>query len=544
MKLFQPLLDEGFVAKNQSFIAWIPYVIILIFIFRGLASFLSTYFMGWVARNVVMVFRQQMFSHLLKLPTSFYDSATSGELLAKITYNVEQVADACTDALTVLVRETFTAICLLAVMLSISWRLTLLFFFVVPMMAAIMHVVSKRLRKLSSTIQDSVGEVTHVAEEAIEGQKVVKAFGGQAFEEKRFEAATQHNRRQEMKLITTSAASIPLVQLVGAVVLASTVYIATLGPEHILKTEITPGAFAAMITAMIALLKPIRLLTKVNANIQKGIAGAASIFEFLDSKLEVDEGTQTIERSKGSIVFDGVNFEYETRKGEKTISDISFEVRPSETVAIVGRSGSGKSTLVSLLPRFYECFGDIKIDGQNIRDLSLASLRSQISIVSQQVTLFNDTIFNNIAYGLEQVSTENVMAAAKSANAYEFIKELPEGFQTVVGENGVRLSGGQKQRIAIARAILKQAPILVLDEATSALDTESERKIQEALDKLMSQCTTLVIAHRLSTIEKADRIIVMDQGRIIESGNHHSLMKENGIYATLRQMQYQDKVVA
>lgn len=537
-KLLQPLLNQGFVDHDVTFIHWIPFVVIGIFIVRGLATFLSTFFMGWVGRNVVMNFRQEMFQHLMKLPTSYYDHTSSGEILSKIIYNVEQVADASSDALTVLVRESCTALGLIAVMLSISWRLTLLFIVTVPLMAIIMSGVSKRMRAVSARIQASMGNVTHVAEEAIEGQKVIKAFGGQAYETEQFKKATHHNRQQEMKLIVTSAINIPMIQVIGSVALAITVYLATLNPEHVLKTAITPGAFAAMMAAMIMLLKPIKQLTKVNSNIQKGIAGAASIFAFLDQKPEIDTGTKVITPVKGEVAFRQVSFTYASAENQTTLDNISFDVKAGETIAIVGRSGAGKSTIASLLPRFYEAHGEILIDGVNIRSMPLAHLRKQIAIVSQHVTLFNDTVARNIAYGQDDATPEQIIKAAESAYALDFIERLPQGLETVIGENGVRLSGGQRQRIAIARAILKKAPILVLDEATSALDTESERHIQAALDKLMAQCTTLVIAHRLSTIENANRIMVIDKGRIAEIGTHEALMLKKGLYANLRAMQY------
>lgn len=540
IKMLEPLLDKGFVAHNRNFIQWIPFFVVGIFIVRGIATFLSTFFMGWVGRNVVMNFRQEMFKHLLKLPTAYFDRTTSGEILSKIIYNVEQVADASSDALTVLVRETCTAVGLMIVMLSISWRLTFLFIVTVPLMAMVMHFVSKKMRMVSSRIQESMAKVTHVAEEAIEGQKVIKTFGGQTFETARFKETTQHNRRQEMKLISTSSISIPMVQLIGSFALAVTVYLATLDPQSTLKTAISPGAFAAMMAAMIALLKPIKQLTKVNSNIQKGIAGAASIFKFLDEKIEVDNGQTHLKNVQGNIGFKAVSFSYEQDKTDNqthTLENIHFTVQAGETVAIVGRSGGGKSTLVNLLPRFYEGQGEILIDGVNVKDMPLSHLRQQIAIVSQQVTLFNDTVARNIAYGCEQATREDIVQAASSAYAMDFINRLPQGLDTLIGENGVRLSGGQRQRIAIARAILKKAPILILDEATSALDTESERHIQAALEKLMAQCTTLVIAHRLSTIENADRIIVIDKGHIAEIGTHAELIARNGLYASLRALQ-------
>lgn len=536
IKLLEPLLDKGFVDHDMTFIRYIPMIVIGIFIIRGMATFLSTFFMGWVGRNIVMKFRQIMFTHLLRLPTAYYDKMSTGEILSKLIYNVEQVADASSDAITVLIRESCMVLGLMAVMLSISWRLTFLFLILTPIMAGIMSFVGKRMRMVSSRVQGSMGGVAHSTEEAIEGQKVIKAFGGEEYERKRFDDVIQYNRRQEMKLIATSSISIPIIQLVGSFALAGTIYLATLHPEHTLRTAITPGAFAAMMTAMIALLKPIKQLTKVNSNIQKGLAGAISIFAFLDQETEKDEGKQVLKTVKGKIDFRGVSFSYDNVR--PILENVSFDIQPGETMAIVGRSGGGKSTLVSLLPRFYEAQGEICIDGMNIRDFSLANLRSHIAMVSQHVILFNDTIGNNIAYGKENASEEDIIKAARSAYAMEFIEKLPEGLQTRIGENGVRLSGGQRQRIAIARAILKNAPILILDEATSALDSESERYIQAALDVLMKKCTTMVIAHRLSTIENASRIIVIEQGKIVEMGTHAELMALNAHYAQLRMMQY------
>ena len=540
--LLEPLLNEGFVARNEGFIRWIPATILGIFALRGLATFLSTYFMGWVGRTVVMNFRQRLFRKYLHLPHKFYDDHSSGELLSRITFNVEQVAGACTDALTVLVRESCTAIGLLVVMLTISVPLTLLFFITMPMMAIVMHMFSKRLRKYSGRVQDSMAQVTHASEEAVEGHQVVKIFTGQVRAEGGFSQIVQDNRHQEMRHIITEAVSIPIIQMLGACALATTVWLATADTN--ISASISPGAFAAMISAMLLLLKPIKQLTKVNSTIQRGIAGAASIYDMLDESSEVDEGQHVLTASKGKVVYQDVNFHYpSSTQDRKTLHDINFTAEPGETVAIVGKSGGGKSTLAGLLPRFYDCEGDILIDGHRIKDITLSSLRANIAIVSQNITLFNETIGYNIGYGAPDgaASDSDIRDAAKAAFLLPFIESLTDGFDTMVGENGLRLSGGQRQRIAIARAMIKKAPILILDEATSALDTESERHIQSALVGLMSSCTTLVIAHRLSTIENADKILVVDAGHIIEMGTHTELMAKGGAYVNLRRLQFSDE---
>lgn len=538
--LIKPIINQGFIAKDRHFIHWLPLIVISVFISRGAAVFVSNYFVAKVGRNVVMNFRQQIFTHLLKLPASFYDAESSGQLLSKLVYNVEQVSEATTYALLIMVQEGVLAIGLIFVMFSLSWQLTLLFMIVAPVIAFLSRYTSKRLRRLSLSVQKSVADVSHIAEESIEGYRVIRTFGGEQYEMDKFTKATKLNRQRELKIVTTNAIGTSGVQILLSISIAMILYLATL--PHI---SITAGAFAALVAAMFTLLRPIRRINQVNNIIQKGIAGAQSVFELLDIPAEQDTGRLSLNRAKGQIRFRNVSFTY-PRSEREVLSNIDLEVRPGEVIALVGRSGSGKSTLVSLLPRFYELpKGSIEIDGIDIREYLLADLRQQFAFVSQHVTLFNDSIGHNIAYGrFGDASEADVLHAAEAAHALEFIKDLPDKFDTLIGENGVLLSGGQRQRIALARAILKNAPILILDEATSALDTESERHIQAALDELMRQRTTLVIAHRLSTIENADRIVVMDKGRIVEIGTHKELLELNGYYARLHALQFRESPIS
>lgn len=533
--VLKPILDKGFIAKDTLFIKWLPLGIVIAFILRGVAGFMSNYFMTSAGRNVVMRFRQDIFAHLLKLPAPFYDNTSSGQLLSTLLYNVEQVAKASTDALVTIVQESFLITGLLGVMILTSWQLSLLFLIATPLIATIARRSSKRMRQLSKNVQNSMGGVTHVAEEAIEGYKVIRMFGGETYETNKFNILSEKNRSRELKVIATNTLASSGVQLVAGSVIACIIYLAT---SH--YTSITPGAFMSMIASMLALLKPMRNLTTVNSTIQKGIAAAESIFALLDQPAEKDVGNCSLQRVKGRIVYENVSFAYQAEK--RVLSNISFVAEPGQTIALVGRSGSGKSTLINLLPRFYDGYtGKILMDDMDIHEIKLSDLRNQFALVSQHVTLFNDTIANNIAYGrLSKVSDAEIIEATKAAHAYDFIQELPQGLQTLVGENGVLLSGGQRQRLAIARALLKDAPILVLDEATSALDTEAERHIQAALEELMQHRTTLVIAHRLSTVERADKILVMDAGQIVETGNHQELLALNGYYAKLYRMQFRD----
>lgn len=532
--LLKPVLDEGFIAKNTVFIRWLPLIILTAFLIRGIAGFVSSFYMARVARNVVMQFRQKMFSHLLRLPADFYDGTSAGQLLSALIYNVEQVAKASTDALVTVVQESCFISGLFIVMLSISWKLTLLFMIIVPIVAKTARYASKRMRQLSSNVQQSMGEITQIAEEAIEGYKVIRTFGGEAYENEKFIRSTERNKFRELKVTATNALATAAVQQLAGCAVAVTIYLATLG-----TSEITAGGFTSILAAMLAMLKPMRNLTTVSSTIQRGVAGAEAIFALLDQEPEKDTGTRRVDRVKGAIEYRDVCFSY-SRSGRVVLQNIHFKVEPSQVVALVGRSGGGKTTLVNLLPRFYDDYtGEILIDGIDIRSFRLADLRNQFALVSQHVTLFNDTIAKNIAYGcFSEVSEEHIIRAAEAAHAMEFIRELPQGLHTIIGDNGVLLSGGQRQRLAIARALLKDAPILILDEATSSLDTEAERHIQEALTTLMRDRTTLVIAHRLSTVERADNIIVVDAGRIVEMGAHQQLLAHDGHYARLHRLQF------
>jgi subfamily B ATP-binding cassette protein MsbA len=533
----KPLLNKGLVEKNHEFLKAAPWLVLGVFLLRGMASFLSNYFMASASRGVIMNLRQDLFAHLQRLPARYYDHSTTGQILSVLLYAVDQVANASADVLTTAIQALFLILGLVIVMLSISWKLTLLYFAIVPFVTVIMRVASLRIRRLSLSIQDTIANLSHCAEENIEGYKVVRSFEGQEYEIEKFNKAARSNRQREMKIVVARTLSVTGVQFITAGVLALTIYIAT---TNVADSVLTPGGFVAMMVAMLALLKPMKDMAVVQNKLYKGLAGAQNVFELMDEKPEVDAGTISLVRAKGKIQFSQVSFTYDDNK--KVLQDISFTIEPGKVVALVGRSGSGKSTAVSLLSRFYDNYqGEIQIDDVSIRDYKLKDLRSQFALVSQNVTLFHDSILRNIAYGrFENVTDEQVMAAAKASHAMEFIERLPHGLDSLVGENGVLLSGGQRQRIAIARAILKDAPILILDEATSALDTESERCIQSALEALMKNRTTLVIAHRLSTIEHADEIIVMDEGKIVEQGSHQELLARNGSYAKLHQMQFRD----
>ena len=540
--IMKELLDEAIVARNPDAIAAMPKLVLLIFIARGISDFGSKFCMGWIGRKVVNTLRSQLFNKYLVLPTAYYDRHSSGVLLSKLTYNIEQVADANTSVVTTIIQDSFTIIGLVTYMFIINPLLTVLVLIAGPLIALIVRYLSRVFRRYSTRIQNSMGDVTSVTEEAIGAHRVIKVFNGQEHEREQFEVVNEKNFRLHMKLLTAKAGSVPVIQLIAAFGVAAVVYVAT---SDAMQSEITAGIFASFLTAMLTMMQPLKSLTNINVNLQRGIAAGQSVFELLDENGEDAGGNRRIERARGDVEFRNVGFTYSPDKGA-VLKNVSFEIQAGQTVAIVGRSGGGKSTLISLLPRFYDPEeGSILLDGIDIRSLRLEDLRNQISLVSQDVTLFNDTIAHNIAYGaLGGVSREQIERAAKVAHVWEFTSELPDGMDTIVGDRGTLLSGGQRQRIAIARAVLKDAPVLILDEATSALDTESERHIQHALTELMLGRTTLVIAHRLSTVESADRIVVMHGGEIIEHGTHADLLKVGGQYATLHKLQFREPVRA
>lgn len=533
-----PFLDKGFIHLDLAFVRHIPLMVLVGITLRGLVSSLGSYCMTWVARSVVKVLRQQVFSHILHLPADFYDEATSGQMLSKILYDVEQVAQVSADALTDFVQNLCLVIGLVTVMMLICWQLSLMFLLTVPFVGLIVNYTNKRVRRISHKGQQAMGEVTEIASEAIEGYKVVRVFGGMEYEQEKFNQAIERSRLNDMKVAVSKVINVSGVQTVIAIGIAA-IIAAAIQLSTVLV--ISAGSFLAIIAAMLQLIKPMKTLTTLNATIQRGLAGAESVFELLDLAIEQKSGLVLPNKVQGDIQFKKVSYAY--RQGQAVLNDINLTIAAGTSVALVGHSGSGKTTIASLLPRFYEVMqGEITLDNIPISQISLSSLRDQIALVSQQVTLFNDTLANNIAYGRFASSREQIIHAAKLAHADEFITQLPQGYDTRVGENGILLSGGQRQRIAIARAILKNAPILILDEATSALDSESERYIQAALERVMQNRTTLIIAHRLSTIVHAHKIVVLHQGRIVEQGRHHELLAMQGYYAQLCQGQQFERI--
>jgi subfamily B ATP-binding cassette protein MsbA len=536
--LMKPLLDGSFVERDPTTIKLIPLAIVGLFLLRGLFTFASNYAISWVSSRLVMDLRNRMFDRLVTLPTSYYDNISSGSVIANVAYNVMQVTSAGANIITILVRDSFTILGLLAWLLYLNWKLTLVALIMIPAIAVVVRFFSIRLRRMSRSVQSTLGDITHVVEETLGAHKVVKIFGGQEYEKERFHEVTNRMRRFNMKEAVASGLNVPIVQLLAAIALAIIIYVATIQSA---ESHVTVGSFVSFITAMLMLLAPIKRLTGVSESLQRGLASAEIVFQTLDQTPEADHGTIELPRARGQLEFRDVSLRYDA-DGRLALDHVNLSIAPGETIALVGQSGGGKTSLVNLIPRFYHpTGGQILLDGHNIEDIKLTSLRDNIAFVSQDVVLFNDTIAANIAYGRARGASEaQIIAAAEAAHAMEFIREMPKGLQTLVGENGVKLSGGQRQRIAIARAILKNAPILILDEATSALDTQSERHVQAALEALMQNRTTLVIAHRLSTIERADRIVVMQKGCVVEIGTHAELLAANGIYAQLHRIQFAD----
>ncbi|MCF8175088.1 MAG: lipid A export permease/ATP-binding protein MsbA [Burkholderiaceae bacterium] len=534
--LMKPLLDNGFGKGGNDWMAWLPLAIIGIFVLRGFAGFLAGYGMSWVSNRVITDLRQLMFERLMRLPTSYFDAHASSVPATRIAYDVNGVAAAATSTLTVLIRDSLSVVGLVGWLLYLNWKLTLISLAVIPLTALVVRAFSKRLRKLSLAAQEGMAQMNGVLHESVRGQKVVKVFGGEAQATSRFSKVNNALRGYGMRQAIAAAAVAPITQIFASVGLAIVVYVAL---QQSASNETTVGSFVSFITAMLLLLAPLKHLADINAPLQRGLAAAESVFRMLDETAEVDSGTVALGRARGEIEFAAVSLRY-TGAERDALAAIDLQIRPGETVALVGPSGGGKSSLVNLVPRFYHASsGQIRIDGHDIESLTLASLRANIAHVGQDVFLFDDTVAANIAYGEKRNAARGeIEAAARAAHALEFIEAMPQGFDTVIGENGARLSGGQRQRIAIARAILKDAPILILDEATSALDSESERAVQAALETLMQGRTTLVIAHRLSTVERADRIVVLAQGRIAEIGSHAELLARDGMYSNLYKLQF------
>ena len=528
-------LNAAFLAKNLQALRYVPVGVVLLFLYRGVGDYMANYFPGWVGRQMIKTMRAELFAKYLQLPTSWYEHESSGAMLSRLTYNAELVADAATNSVTVLIRDSLAIMWLVGYLFWQNWRLAIFAMLAAPVIAGLMRSVNRRFRRYSTRIQNSMGDVTRVAKEAIEAHRVVKVFNAQAHLQSSFGVANEGNRYSNMKLIAARAASNPVVQIIASFGLAGVLFVAN---RQVAAGTLRVGDFLGFLTALLLVTEPLRRLVSVSGPLQQSIAASASVFAVLDAPVEPQGGPRRLGRARGEVEFRGVGFTYDADKG-KVLHDINLRVSAGATVAIVGRSGSGKSTLVSLLPRFYDPdTGAVLLDGVDIREYRLHDLRAQISLVSQEVVLFNDSIRNNIVFGATEFDAQAVAAAAQAAFVSEFADELPLGLDTEVGDRGLLLSGGQRQRIAIARALLRNCPILVLDEATSALDTASERHIQSALEQLLKNRTTFVIAHRLSTIEHADLIVVMQDGAIAESGTHAQLVAKSQVYAQLHQLQF------
>jgi ATP-binding cassette, subfamily B, bacterial MsbA len=535
--LVQTFLKGAFVNKDPR-VEWIvPIGIVVLFALRGLGDYIGNYYPSWVGRQVIKGLRRDVFSHYLRLPTAYLDSQQSGVLLSKLTYNIEQVAGAATGAAISLVSDTLTILGLLAYLFYLNWRLATFCIIAVPPIAWLMQIANRSFRRYSKRIQNSMGDITRVAKEAIDAQRLIKIFNAEDHQTDRFEIANELNRASNMKLARAKSLSNPVVGCIASLALAALLYVAI---RLVFANDMRVDQFWAFLTALMLIPSSLRSLVNIGGPLQQGVAAGQSVFEILDMPTEGDGGTRSLARARGQVEFRNVSFEYASEKGG-VLHDVSFRAEPGETVAIVGRSGSGKTTLVGLVPRFYDVQqGVVLLDGVDVREYRLKDLRTQVSLVSQDVVLFNDTIRNNIAFNAVDKTDAEVEAAARAANVMEFVAQQPQGFDTPLADRGQNLSGGQRQRISIARALLKDSPVLILDEATAALDNESERRVQQELSILMHGRTTLVIAHRLSTVESADRIIVLDRGRIVEMGNHRELLALGGLYATLHGMQFAD----
>jgi subfamily B ATP-binding cassette protein MsbA len=538
--LMKPMLDGSFVEKDPVIIFWSPILLILLFSIRGIMNFISGVAFEWVAGKVVLDLRKMMIERILTMGTAYFDAHATGTLISKVTFNVNQVTMAATKVLTTLVKDTIVIIGLLVYMLYLNWLLTLAVFLAMPIIVIAVRYLAIRLRRVNRALQQTMGVMTQVLEESIRGHKVIKIFEGRPYEQRRFMERANWVRRYNMKSKVAGSAHMPLVEFVGAAMIAALVYIST---HQTAIGELTVGGFVSLMVAIGLLFAPLKRLTGINQPLQKGLAAAESVFSLVDEQPEVDNGTGSLESVEGRVSFDAVSFRY-PGMDKDALKPISFEMEPGATVALVGHSGGGKTTIANLIPRFYTpTAGRILIDGVDIQELSLLSLRRQISYVGQDSVLFDDSVAANIAYGaVGDVTQEQIIEAAKRAHALAFIQRLPDGFDTVIGEDGVRLSGGQRQRLAIARALVKDAPILLLDEATSALDTESERHVQAALQTLTQERTTLVIAHRLSTIQHADKILVIQDGELVEEGRHQQLIEQKGVYYQLCRHQFSDQV--
>jgi len=539
--LVAPLI-QNFQQPDPSMMVKLPLMIAGVFLLRGAGTYVSDYGMAWVGHRVVFDLRSAMARHLLRLPTHYYDDQSAGVLISRLTHDAQQIASASSSAITALIRNGLAMVGMMIFLLQTNWRLTLILFVMMPVVAAVIRYFSRRLRRSARSVQGAMGKLTHVLEEIVSGNRIVKIFGGQAYETRRAVDASNQLRHVASKQSSAGAASNPLTQFVASIAVGVIIYIAL---NQSLAGRLSAPEFVAYVVALLSLLEKSRGLSGVNANLQRGLAATESVFGLIDTEGERDRGTEVLGRARGALRYADVTLQYEP-DGRKALDGISLSIPPGQTVALVGPSGGGKTSLINLLPRFYTpTGGSISIDGHDLQDVTLESLRANIAMVSQDVVLFNDTVAANIAYGaMSETSRADIERAAQAANALDFIRALPEGFETLVGDDGIKLSGGQRQRIAIARAILKNAPVLILDEATSALDSESERAVQAALESLMRNRTTIVIAHRLSTIERADRIAVLDGGKLVELGTHAELIAKDGIYARLHRIQFATGAIA